>query len=132
MEVETNAGSNFDLNNSQRRHPFSYRKLLDMSACELSELRIPDFWSPDMSSSSPAPELEGFGSPVAAGVECDSGMVLIPASPAVSENGRGEYDITDTAPKSPSNAAKRLQKVYRSYRTRRMLADSAVVAEELW
>ncbi|KAG5584036.1 hypothetical protein H5410_044470 [Solanum commersonii] len=129
MEVETTGVSNFDLNNSssQVSSIAPYRKLIDMSACKLTELRIPDFRSSD-----DMPELEGFGSPVSAGVECENGMVSFPASPSVSENGGRECDFSESVEKTPSNAAKRLQKVYRSYRTRRMLADSAVVAEELW
>ncbi|KAG5239585.1 IQ domain-containing protein [Salix suchowensis] len=47
-------------------------------------------------------------------------------------SGLVEKDRSERSKRFESTAAVKLQKVYRSYRTRRRLADSAVVAEELW
>ncbi|KAI3523788.1 hypothetical protein L1887_02191 [Cichorium endivia] len=41
-------------------------------------------------------------------------------------------DVECQSPTYHSDAAMKLQKYYRGYRTRRLLADSAVVVEELW
>lgn len=48
------------------------------------------------------------------------------------ENGWMVTDVEERSDGHELTAAVKLQKVYRSYRTRRKLADSAVVAEELW
>ncbi|KAL0309559.1 UNVERIFIED_CONTAM: IQ domain-containing protein IQM3 [Sesamum radiatum] len=107
MEVEAQGLSTFDLN-SGNIPAFSFRNR-------------PEFLVPNMSGSPKEPsELEKV------------------TDDQMAEHG-GEWEAT-AAPTSPAaalvgcplNAAMKLQKVYRSYRTRRMLADSAVVAEELW
>ncbi|GFY97810.1 IQ calmodulin-binding motif family protein [Actinidia rufa] len=105
MEIETQTLSNFELNSNP---PFSYSVTIGTDTS--------DFQSP---ASGERPEMD-FAS-------ASSGK------PPVTDRRRSEIPECDVVPANcESISAMTVQKVYRSYRTRRMLADSAVVAEELW
>ncbi|KAL3532068.1 hypothetical protein ACH5RR_005589 [Cinchona calisaya] len=127
MEVETHALSSFDLKSNPNFPP---------STLDHPELQA--FRSSELLGSSDAPVPGGLGSTVAgAGSKCqdigdDHLMASSDLTPDSGAFAGGETSMPEKLERCPSDAAMKLQKVYRSYRTRRMLADSAVVVEELW
>ncbi|XP_023539885.1 IQ domain-containing protein IQM3-like [Cucurbita pepo subsp. pepo] len=75
------------------------------------------------SSSADSPPTDAVCMPFSSAVDPSNGVAKL--TQMIKEGG-------DEVNLARQRSAVKLQKVYRSYRTRRLLADSAVVAEELW
>ncbi|CAN0880000.1 IQ domain-containing protein IQM3, partial [Linum grandiflorum] len=108
---------------AQTLSPFSY----PLNKLDLS---VVGFQSPPHSPDSQPPLTPTFDGPDTVDRKCPEFEMPVPEHDTI--DGDRSLEVTTPRGSGSDTAAVKLQKVYRSYRTRRRLADSAVVAEELW